>query len=105
MPDETNENTQQPDEAVVEVSEQELADLGDFLAQVQIVLIGHEQRIDVLEAATFDSTQPEQGDDDAGLPDEGDSGKSDGSDEVAGQDESASSSDTETTDSGEPSDL
>lgn len=73
MPNENN----SADEKVVEVSEQELADLGDFLAQVQIVLIGHEQRIGVLEQALFDT-----GANVAAVPDEGDSGSTDGSDEA-----------------------
>lgn len=97
MPDETNATPAQPDEASVEVSEQELADLGDFLAQVQIVLIGHEQRIGVLEAATF-------GDSNAGLPDEGDTGSSDGSVEDAGENDTPGASDSETPDDGELSD-
>lgn len=100
MPDETNES-KQPDEAVVEVSEQELADLGDFLAQVQIVLIGHEQRIAVIESALFD-----KGDADGSeLPIEGDSGSADGDSAIDGEEGSAGSSDAEDVVGGEPSDL
>lgn len=79
MADEAQNNTSDPNEPVVEVSEQELADLGDFLAQVQIVLIGHEQRIGIIENAVF----VQEADGASELSDGGDAESADGSAEAA----------------------
>src|SRR4051794_27774710 len=93
MTDENNNTPEQPGE-VVEVSESELNDLGDFLAQVQIVLLGHEQRIGAIEA--FLNGPEDEKDNDGSVPDEGDITSADRRDEDDGEAGEALSSDEPT---------